>query len=336
MCGSADGCAVDMELVATLSPPARGGIFSPFSEVLKLRDGRYLVVNDRQPGEIEVYSPAGQYLETAGTRGDGPGEFQYIREMLHGDADSIIISDITAGRVTVLAPDLTVGRTMRLPYRHRELQRVDGGYVISGGVATSETAGRPLHYVDEEGGLHLSFGADTAIQRPELIGLTIRPLTTDGRSRVWAGYAGRYTIERFDLTGTLQQSFSREPDWFQPWTQHPPLTRDEPPLPQLTRIQVSDSTLWTLVLVPAPHFERAFELIEDDPDGRYRIANFNDLYHSVIEVFDWRSGDLLASEPVPAFLFVFADENHVVGYREGSDLLPRLDVWKFSLRGHDQ
>lgn len=334
ICGpTTAGCAIEMELATTLVPAPDGGVFTTFWEVLRLRDGRYPVANEAQAGEIEVYSADGRYLRTVGRRGEGPGEYMHIREMLIGDADSIIITDVNVGRLTVLGPDLTVDRTTRLPYRHREMRRVEGGYVLNGQIPTPESAGLPIHYVDDDGRLRLSFGADTAIYRPDLAGLHSRPLTTDGRRRVWAGYTGQYVIDRFDLSGTRQQRFVREADWFPAWSVHPPLSPEDPPLPQLVCLQLGqDSTLWTLVLVPAPDFAKAFGPVTDGSKARYRLNDYYDLFHAVLEVFDAGSGELLASKRVPGFLFGFADEHHVVGYRERPDLLPRLDVWRISLQ----
>jgi hypothetical protein len=88
--------------------------------------------------------------------------------------------------------------------------------------------------------------------------------------------------------------------------------------------------LWSLVLVPADDFEDAFE--QEGAGSIPVLKNYYNLYHAVIEVIDKRSGRLLASRRVPAFVFGFADSRHVISYREAPDLLPRLDVWRFSLK----
>ncbi len=79
----------------------------------RLADGG-IVVFDGGSQEVRYYDSIGKYIRRSGGKGGGPGEFQGATWMVRLPGDSLVLHDIQAQRITVLAPDGTVARTVNL------------------------------------------------------------------------------------------------------------------------------------------------------------------------------------------------------------------------------
>jgi hypothetical protein len=66
--------------------------------------GRVFVL-DAQAQEIRVFSGEGEYLQTIGGRGGGPGEFAGARDVLMGPGDTLFVPDRRNQRMNRFAPD---------------------------------------------------------------------------------------------------------------------------------------------------------------------------------------------------------------------------------------
>lgn len=69
---------------------------------------RRLFVLDAQAQQVKVYSPDGQYEQTIGGKGGGPGEFVGAIFVLHGPGDTLFIPDVQNQRLNRFAPDGSV------------------------------------------------------------------------------------------------------------------------------------------------------------------------------------------------------------------------------------
>lgn len=79
----------------------------------RLLDGG-IVVFDGGSQEVRYYDSTGKYIRRSGGKGGGPGEYQFVSWLLRLPGDSLMLSDMQAQRITVLAPDGTVARTVNL------------------------------------------------------------------------------------------------------------------------------------------------------------------------------------------------------------------------------
>jgi hypothetical protein len=86
--------------------------FSGVSGVARLSDGRFVVADDGS-GEVRFFSPEGRHLVSAGRKGGGPGEFQQLQWLGVGAADSVLVWDSQAGRLSVFAPDGAFARALK-------------------------------------------------------------------------------------------------------------------------------------------------------------------------------------------------------------------------------
>lgn len=80
---------------------------------LRLADGRVLVANAGTL-ELRFYDRVGSYLNSAGGRGGGPGEFQSLEWIARFGSDSILALDIRAHRVSYFDAEGRFGRSVRL------------------------------------------------------------------------------------------------------------------------------------------------------------------------------------------------------------------------------
>lgn len=71
------------------------------ADALRLADGR-IVVGSGGSNDIRIYDPAGTHLRTVGRSGGGPGEYQNVSGLERGPADSLLVLDRAARRVSVL------------------------------------------------------------------------------------------------------------------------------------------------------------------------------------------------------------------------------------------
>ncbi len=92
-----------------------------------LPDGR-VFVGDEQAHSIRIFSPQGDYLETVGREGQGPGELQWFLTVSRYRGDSLFVYDYAQRAVSVFAPDLTFARRFRNP-------AVEGNYWIVSALA---------------------------------------------------------------------------------------------------------------------------------------------------------------------------------------------------------
>jgi hypothetical protein len=124
------------------------------ASALRLADGG-VVVADGGSAELRFFDAAGNWVRTAGHKGEGPGEFQRFGILAWGPGDSLIVYDGGLRRVSMLGSDGTFGRDFQLGGGSGTLvaRLADGGLVgtTSVRVASDEsmTSGlmRPDMYV---------------------------------------------------------------------------------------------------------------------------------------------------------------------------------------------
>ncbi len=73
-----------------------------------------IVIFDGGSQEVRYYEETGQFLRRSGGKGGGPGEFQNANWMVRLPGDSLVLHDGQAQRITVLAPDGTLARSVNL------------------------------------------------------------------------------------------------------------------------------------------------------------------------------------------------------------------------------
>jgi len=112
---SEEGWLIDATPVLDL---ATSGVGPPHEfyrvrDAIRLPDGS-IAVADHGSCEVRLFSITGEFLRAVGRRGEGPGEFERLTSIHRIRGDSLVALDYWLRRITVLGPDLSVGRTFSL------------------------------------------------------------------------------------------------------------------------------------------------------------------------------------------------------------------------------
>lgn len=95
---------------------------------MKQRPDGSLMIADTGSEEVRVYSETGEFQGSFGGSGEGPGEFRSLY-VIENAGDTLLAME-SDGRVTVVAPNLTVVRTFNIAPLTLDLHYVDGGAIL--------------------------------------------------------------------------------------------------------------------------------------------------------------------------------------------------------------
>jgi hypothetical protein len=330
---------LQLKKVATLGKDERGTLLGSLFLNEDSR-GRFYTMSRVEPG-ILVFDSKGNYMQTLGMYGQGPGEYRRPVAM-HITGDTLFILDPSNTRVTVISPSYELVRTERL-----ELTGVwPGGYVrlpskravVNAMIRTAELIGLPLHLVDS-GRIVKSFGTVDETLLPSNASNHKKPMAYAGGERVWAASQMEYRIDLWDVdSGKSVRTITRDVEWFQPDDVYRDamLSPDVPPPPRLYQIDVrEDGTLWVLFKVANPRWAKNLQRHYNPESGTvYLPANVEGVFDTIVEVLTPR-GRLLASERVDPSLRGFTGQrNHAYSFHVAESGLELWDVWELSLDRH--
>ena len=182
---------------------------------MKQRPDGSLMIADRSSLEVRLFSADGEFLGAFGGSGEGPGEFRSV-SVIENAGDTLLAMD-SDGRVTVVAPDLTVVRTFNIAPLTLDLHYLDSRAILPepralvlppAGVAGRIRPPVPLILFDLEGERIDSIGE---MQGPELyisggsVGVFFGKsshVATMGR-RIFSGANDLMQVQELDMSGSL-------------------------------------------------------------------------------------------------------------------------------------
>lgn len=331
-CEDAAGCLRLQELILLGEADGEGMIEGEFGTARRDSRGRYYVYREFGQ-EIKVFSPSGDYLETIGREGSGPGEFRGVSFAHPGPDDSLHVLDLFNLRWSVFSPEHELVRSVQLEVPvYMQLSLLPDGRGLFSAPVRGKLGAYPLHLLDAKGHHQRSFGAAPAeFGDPGRDG-DWRKITPAGPTSVWAAYRDRYRIELWDAAIEADDPLrviEREVDWFPPGVPEE-ISLESPPV---TRIQAvrQDSAGRLLVLMHVAD-ERWREVVET---GGFEatISDRHLYYDSRIEVLDADSGELLDWTVHPLVFHAFVADNLVIASVTDSAGAPRVAVWSISIPG---
>lgn len=296
--------------------------------------GRFFALSQSRPSEILFFDSAGRFLKPIGREGSGPGEFRFVGGILALPGDSLLVVDASLKRITVLTAEQRLSRTVSMPVGSFKWDGVlldDGGVVLNMFVGSPSAAGSPLHLVDRQGNITLSFGStDDEVIRADLRSSTYRKLARARGRGVWSARINQYKIELWNKNGDKVRELVGNPSWFKSWWVETDLSPENPPQTKLVSIHEDrQGLLWIMFNVPDPRWRQGLEVART-PEGQYHVPIEKDLvYDTIIEVLDG-AGTLLASQRLPVALVKFVDDGLAFSLRESlgdSQIL----IWNLSL-----
>ena len=316
-------CEVELAVSQVASLGAVSDPFSPAERphhVVHDRHGRYFVKAGFPVDRILVYNAAGNLDSVWGRGGEGPGEYQSIRQLLMLRGDSLGVVDDAGLRLTLLDAEGSVARTQPLPFHPFRIVQLDNGTLVVAGLErTASGGGYVMHLIRPDGSV-VPFGPEGTVLRSRP-SASQRHLATAGKT-VWAARPDRYELTEFALDGTPLRVLKREADWFPDREKEGALSiATEGPSPFLVAIRVDEQGLiWTMVRLADADWAPS------DASGPF--ASWGRHYDSIVEVIDPSRGLVVKSQRFPWYGHGFTNDGLFVSHREDVLGVLVLDIWR--------
>lgn len=344
-----DECSLNLALeqaIGEAGEPLPGAA----SAIDRLADGRLIAVFSNRDYEAVVYSADGKHAEVVGRRGEGPGEYRWIR-WIKRQGRFVHLIDPAQRRVTVLDADFNVVRETPYPVPTSLFGAEvvnDSVYVVNGRFHTRDRAGFWLHAFGKSGVIR-SF--DEATEVHPLSATTAeqgiyRVLERSRDGSLWAANRHRYEIDRWDpLTGRRLQRLVREADWFPGHGRRRPIDPSTPPPPVIVDIAEDPNGL-LLVMIVKPSANWADHVVLTSPGAsgreseelaarrnRYSMDGRAGAWQTVVEVIDPRTGRVVTTSSVDTDLRVFLSDGRALSYHTNEAGVPHWRVWRIEMVG---
>ena len=340
-------CSLTVSVVVELGdregPGIIGGPNMPGEKarVARSDDGDYYVTAHLGDGRLLRFSPDGLHQGGIGRRGEGPGEYD-LPVLMGGSADNLTILDVVPFRLTNIRGGEVI--TTRLPLRgHTWAVLQDGRHVYNGFSFELEGGGQALHVYDVASGrVTRSFGGEGARADPvrrDGSGLLRLSLAAAADGNIWVARENRYRIDKWSPDGDRIARIERDAPWFRPWEEWPGVDYEVRPLPVIMGVgDWGDGLLMVVVKLADANWQPILPTLEVLP-GHESIEPLQEeeLYDTVIEVLDTRSGTVLARTRVDAKARGLVGQDGFHSFAEHSELgEPKIIVWSVTLSGYSR
>lgn len=332
-------CSLTVSAVVELGDREGPGIVGEQTEIGRSDDGDYYVSSLLQEGRLLRFSPDGVFLDAIGRAGEGPGEYVWP-VLMGGDADALTILDIRRFRVTTIRGGVIA--TARLPLLVDDFALLpDGRHVYNGFAYEPREADQPLHLYDETSGrVTPSFGGEgvRVVQAAEPPTEVRRRVAGAADGRIWAASWTRYRIDKWDPDGDRITRIERDAPWFRPGEESPGLPNEFEPSPVTLGVRDwGDGLLMVVVNVADADWRPAAPARVVQGHELLSAAQQEELFDTVIEVLDTRSGTVLARTRVDENAIGLVGRDGFYSYAEHSDLgEPKFVVWSVGLSGYNR
>jgi hypothetical protein len=298
-------------------------------------DGRWLLSPVTREFEMLTFSSNGEFQGAVGRRGQGPGEYRWVRHVVAGDV-LVHIFDTENARWTALSP--RDWQPVRMSSFVGDPSDVvvfgDSVAVVAATISTSEAIGFPIHLMGRLEGIQRSFGAEPdAPFRADRGILARRRLARADSNSVWVAHQSRYRIERWNLDGELEAVLERDVQWFEPHADPLLPSPDKLPAPLLTDVAFDPDTelLWVAISVGDPEWRRALVTGPEREGSGYEIGEWDGYHDTIVEVIDPERGEVIASTRIDQRLWSLDGRMFGASYFEEDGVYPRIEVWRFTL-----
>ena len=341
-------CSLTVSAVVELGDREGPGIvaqlFAPLAQarVVRSDDGYYYIPGHLGDGTLLRFSPDGVFQEAIGRRGEGPGEYE-LPVLMGGSSDDLTILDARSARLTTIRGGEV--ETASLPFMARTWAVLAGGrYVYNGLTSWREGVGHPVHVYDlASRRVTSSFGDEGAHvdrSRRDPSGHLRRALAAATDGNIWVARENRYRIDKWSPDGERIARIERDAPWFRPWEEWPGTDFEVRPLPVIVGVgDWGDGLLMVVVRLADANWQPIQAIAHEDLPGHESVPDSrqDDLYDTVIEVLDTRSGKVLARTRVDEYVVGLVGRDGFCTYAEHSELgEPRYVVRSVDLGGYSR
>ena len=285
----------------------------------------------------KVYDASGRFRRQIGAVGEGPGEFRRGELLALGGSDSIFVIDRQLGRRSDFRPDFTFARSaLMLPRADAAVRLRTGDWVLNAAVNDRDRAGRSFHLFGPEGAYQRSFGISSGRIDPNPdLSKKVRRMWPARDGGFWSvPWTHKYVIEHWTASGTRTQSIEPASAWFQPYESIGEVRTSptQAPFGRVTALFEDEAGLvWIVGHAADAKWGAGLGPAQRAEGGTYfPIVDRSKTFDGIVEVFDPRSGTLLARRRVPDPLDFVLRSGVVAGIVEDDD--GRLSASAFRLR----
>lgn len=153
---------------------------------------------------------------------------------------------------------------------------------------------------------------------------------------IWAARDTHYRIDKWSPDGNRIMRIERDAPWFRPWEESPGVAYEVRPLPEIVGVRDWGDGLLMVVVRLADANWRPMRPTREVVPGHESVtaAQEGELYDTMIEVLDTRSGTVMARTRVDARATGLVGRNAFYAYAEHSELgEAKFIVWSVTLSG---
>jgi hypothetical protein len=295
------------------------------------RSGYIAAYREDQPsGGVAVFSASGKFLQLVGQKGGGPGEFREVSAVGFGVADTLwIVDGLFTAHAYAPPPSLVYSRSVKVEEPLLGEPTRDG--VLSAAYVRYGKGVIPPALRRWPDFLSVRFGREHAMDAADAMLGAVAPMDS---GHIWAARGNAYRIELLSRDGTVVQTIQRDVPWFNSEPALPGAPWSAPPRARVAAISSDNNgRLWVLVRRAnrdwAPATPRGVDANRPVPIRNMpSFAESSRLFEGVIEVFDVKSGALLASREVSGAFLGFPAPGYASEIVETAAGLIAIRIWK--------
>lgn len=330
-------CNVNLVRVSTIGDEDGPGVVGTTRVLTRGPDGTVYTTGGIFPGVVQTFDSAGRFSGSIGRLGDGPGEFRAISAVLPTGTDTFVLIDNAHRRASVMKRDIGLVRSYSIPggvFPAGGAMLTSGRLLLNANVAERSTVGLPLHVVSSQGTLLRSFGSvEGYYLAPDLLGASRQMAVVDSEY-VWTARRSPYVLELWSVkSGERVRGYSPQRQWWQPDENTGLLSPEHTPPSRVQGIYYDPSVPALVVAINVAGSNWRSALVrQEEREGTYWLPrDWGAVHNTIIEAIDPRSGALLGSRRIPAYVRGVASTGYVFSYRQDDIEVDRMDLWRVTL-----
>lgn len=291
------------EIVTLQGPPGSPQPHERFvPTITQDRGGQYFLAPMADFQSIGVYRQDGNFDRLIRGLNTDAGRFFYVSDVKTRNDTLIVVDD----RNLLLLPPQDDGAIQVIPLNYHPegvLPLPAGGYLTQADIRIPSMIGLPVHVHGADGEHIRSFGRSSDRLSASVPYDFVRTIAYGPNGSFFVASVNRYRIENWSLSGRLLGAIEKAPSWFTPWESMPSDLRAEKPPPWLDSVRFAeeDGVLWCVFHVPDRNWVKTSDTdptVEAPGGSDLTLDKMHDVFDTIIEVIDLRSGEVVASKRI--------------------------------------